>query len=31
VDIFEDRNMIAIRGAVPGSKGQLVILRKQED
>jgi large subunit ribosomal protein L3 len=30
VDIFEDRNMIAIRGAVPGSKGQLVILRKQE-
>jgi len=30
VDIFEDRNMIAIRGAVPGSNGQLVILRKQE-
>lgn len=30
VDIFEDRNMIAIRGAVPGSRGQLVILRKQE-
>ncbi|HPI94281.1 MAG TPA: 50S ribosomal protein L3 [Deltaproteobacteria bacterium] len=30
VDIFEDRNMIAIRGAVPGNKGQLVILRKQE-
>lgn len=31
IDILEDKNMIAIRGAVPGSKGQLVILRKQED
>jgi len=31
VDILEDKNLIAIRGAVPGSKGQLVILRKQED
>ncbi len=30
VDILEDKNLIAIRGAVPGSKGQLVILRKQE-
>jgi len=30
VDIQEEKNMIAIRGAVPGSKGQLVILRKQE-
>ena len=30
IDILEDKNMIAIRGAVPGSKGQLVILRKQE-
>ncbi|HOJ15452.1 MAG TPA: 50S ribosomal protein L3 [Deltaproteobacteria bacterium] len=30
VDIIEDMNMIAVRGAVPGSKGQLVILRKQE-
>ncbi len=30
VDIYEDRNMIAIRGAVPGNKGELVILRKQE-
>jgi large subunit ribosomal protein L3 len=30
VDILEDKNMIAINGAVPGSKGQLVILRKQE-
>ncbi len=30
VDIFEDRNLIAIRGAVPGTRGQIVILRKQE-
>ncbi len=28
IDILEDKNLIAIRGAVPGSRGQLVILRK---
>lgn len=30
VDIMEEKNLIAIKGAVPGSKGQLVILKKQE-
>jgi large subunit ribosomal protein L3 len=30
VDIIEDMNMIAVHGAVPGGRGQLVILRKQE-
>jgi large subunit ribosomal protein L3 len=30
IDIQDDKNLITIRGAVPGSRGQLVILKKQE-
>ncbi len=29
VDILADENLILIKGAVPGSKGQLVVLKKQ--
>jgi large subunit ribosomal protein L3 len=29
VDVLADENLIVIKGAVPGAKGQLVLLRKQ--
>ena len=30
VDVKDDKNIIVIKGAVPGARGQLVIIRKQE-
>ena len=29
VDVMADENVIAIKGAVPGAKGQVVVLKKQ--
>ncbi|MRR38383.1 50S ribosomal protein L3, partial [bacterium] len=29
VDVLPDENLIVIKGAVPGAKGQLVVLKKQ--
>ncbi|HDP25692.1 MAG TPA: 50S ribosomal protein L3 [Deltaproteobacteria bacterium] len=30
VDVQEDKHLVALRGAVPGPKGQIVMLKKQE-
>jgi large subunit ribosomal protein L3 len=30
IDVKAEVNMIALKGAIPGARGQLVILKKQE-